>query len=59
VKPAPKRRSRTPRKKAEPAETKTAAAADAVEAAAEGNVDQIKPERRTRARPAQDAEEAA
>jgi ribonuclease E len=59
VKPAPKRRTRTPRKKAQPAETKTAAAANAVEAAAEGTVDQIKPKRRTRARPAQDAEEAA
>ncbi|HTU96616.1 MAG TPA: DEAD/DEAH box helicase family protein [Solirubrobacteraceae bacterium] len=57
------------------AESKTAAAAEAVEAAAaaaeaaseasgtetasEGTVDQIKPKRRTRARPAQDAEEAA
>jgi hypothetical protein len=71
--PRTPRTPRAPRKKAEPAESKTAAAADAVEAAAakaaeasdatdadaEGTVDQIKPKRRTRARPAQDAEEAA
>jgi ribonuclease E len=68
VKPAPKRRTRAPRKKPE---TKTAEAAEAVEAAAEAvqaavtteaaesTVDQIKPKRRTRARPTQDAEEAA
>ncbi len=65
VKPAPKRRTRAPRKKAATVESKTAAAAEAVEAAAaaaaaaEGTVDEIKPKRRTRARPAQDAEEAA
>ncbi len=62
VKPAPKRRTRAPRKKAATTESKTAAAAEAVEAAAaEGTVDEIKPKRRTRtrARPAQDAEEAA
>ena len=67
VKPAPKRRTRTPRKKpqdkiADAAEA-TDAAAEAVKAAseaeAEGTVDQIKPKRRTRARPTQDAEEAA
>jgi ribonuclease E len=67
AKAAPKRRTRAPRKKPQ-AKTaaKTAEAAKAVEAAAaaaeaeaEGTVDQIKPKRRTRARPAQDAEEAA
>jgi ribonuclease E len=63
AKPAPKRRARTPRKKAASPASKTAAAADAVEAAADaaadGTVDEIKPKRRGRARPAQDAEEAA
>jgi ribonuclease E len=62
AKTAPKRRTRAPRKKPE---TKTAQAAEAVEAAAteaataDGTVDQIKPKRRSRSRPAQDAEEAA
>jgi ribonuclease E len=61
-KPVAKRRTRAPRKKPE---TKTAQAAEAVEAAAteaataDGTVDQIKPKRRSRSRPAQDAEEAA
>jgi ribonuclease E len=68
VKPAPRRRTRAPRKKPEAKTTQTAeavqAAAEAVQAAvkaetAEGTVDQIKPKRRSRARPAQDAEEAA
>jgi hypothetical protein len=78
VKPAPKRRSRAPRKKPATKTAKTgatsdaaqaaAAAAEAVQAAVEaeaqaeaakGTVDEIKPKRRTRARPAQDAEEAA
>jgi ribonuclease E len=67
AKAAPKRRTRSPRKKPEArTAAKTAEAAKAVEAAAaaaeaeaDGTVDQIKPKRRTRARPAQDAEEAA
>jgi ribonuclease E len=82
VKPAPRRRTRAPRKKPEanktaqaaeaveaaaaaaeavksPAKAKTKAKAEAEADAAEGTVDQIKPKRRTRARPAQDAEEAA
>jgi ribonuclease E len=42
-----------------PAKAKANAKAEAEADAAEGTVDQIKPKRRTRARPAQDAEEAA
>jgi hypothetical protein len=67
VKPAPKRRTRAPRRKSA---SKTANAAKtaaeaaeavqaAVEAEAEAPVGEIKPKRRSRARPAQDAEEAA
>ncbi|MGZ4193168.1 MAG: DEAD/DEAH box helicase [Solirubrobacteraceae bacterium] len=72
-KPAPKRRTRTraPRKKAAApkaegeadAETQTDAGpkseSESEAEPAEGRVNQIKPTRRTRARPAQDAEEAA
>jgi hypothetical protein len=50
-KPAPRRRTRAPRKKAAEPEPETEPA--------EGQVDEIKPKRRTRARPPQDAEEAA
>jgi len=70
AKPAPKRRTRAPRKKPEPkpapeaesqAEAEPAPDAEPAESRVEGQVDQIKPKRRTRtrARPAQDAEEAA
>jgi ribonuclease E len=73
VKPAPKRRTRAPRKKAETKTAEAADAVEAAAAAAdtaaevadtpaeaaEGTVGQIKPKRRSRARPAQDAEEAA
>jgi superfamily II DNA or RNA helicase len=68
-KPAPRRRTRSPRKKvakAEPAgdaepqpEPQPEAGPQPEAEAAEGRVDEIKPKRRTRARPAQDAEEAA
>jgi hypothetical protein len=50
-KPAPRRRTRAPRKKAAEPQAKPEPA--------DGRVDEIKPKRRTRARPAQDAEEAA
>jgi hypothetical protein len=60
-KPARQRRTRTPRKKAtEPqAEAEPEAQAEPEAEPADGQVDEIKPKRRTRARPAQDAEEAA
>jgi hypothetical protein len=58
AKPAPKRRTRAPRKKAAEAQPE-AESKSKPEEPTEGQVDEIKPKRRTRARPAQDAEEAA